>query len=124
MKEAVLEVAIYNVFFCPLSSYCIIFSLPLSQFGEVQPAKAHVDRSVSLTQLVDSNSLAGKLIKIELHLSSLPISIFDMRCILRILLHARISVPCIIIVIIVYISQIKEVFHSFSRIRCHFECKG
>jgi hypothetical protein len=28
------------------------------EFGEVQPAKAHVDRSVSLTQLVDSNSLA------------------------------------------------------------------
>lgn len=98
MKEAVLEVAIMSLFVHYLH---IVLSSPpplsLSQFGEVQPAKAHVDRSVSLTQLVDSNSLAGKLIKIELHLSSLPISIFDMRCILRILLHARISVPCIII---------------------------
>lgn len=96
MKEAVLEVAIMSF----LSIIFILYYLsppPLSQFGEVQPAKAHVDRSVSLTQLVDSNSLAGKLIKIELHLSSLPISIFDMRCILRILLHARISVPCNII---------------------------
>lgn len=97
MKEAVLEVAIMSFFVHYLHIVLSFSPPPLSQFGEVQPAKAHVDRSVSLTQLVDSNSLAGKLIKIELHLSSLPISIFDMRCILRILLHARISVPCNII---------------------------